>query len=80
MAWNYKVVKFDNGNEDDNFYEIKEVYYDDENEPRFYGDANVAGDTIEELWDVMARFETALKQKPIDGKVFHKDSTPDIIF
>jgi hypothetical protein len=32
------------------------------------------------MWSVMARFETALKQAPIDGKVFQRESDPDIIF
>jgi hypothetical protein len=32
------------------------------------------------MWDEMARFEDALKHAPIDGKVFHRESDPDIIF
>jgi hypothetical protein len=78
MSWNYRVVKFDGGDED--FFEIKEVYYNEKNELEYFGDAVVVGDTIEEMWSVMARFETALKQAPIDGKVFQRESDPDIIF
>lgn len=79
MTWNYRVVMF---NDEDNepFYEIKEVYYNEDNEPEYYGDAVIAGNTIEEMWDEMARFEDALKREAINGKVFHKESNPDIIF
>jgi len=79
MAWNYKVVKFsDEGNEP--FYEIKEVYYNEDNEPEYYGDAVIGGETLEEMWEEMARFEKALKQEFVDGAVFHRESNPDIIF
>jgi hypothetical protein len=79
MTWNYRVVKFSDEDGED-FYELKEVYYNEDKEPEYYGDAVIAGETIEMMWDEMARFEDALKHAPIDGKVFHRESDPDIIF
>lgn len=79
MTWNYRVVKFI-GDDDEDFYELKEVYYNENKEPEYYGDAVIAGNTVEEMWEEMARFEQALKHEFVDGRIFHRESNPDIIF
>lgn len=79
MSWNYRVVRFID-DEGEDFYEIKEVYYDDDGIPELFGDAVVCGSNFEELWNNMAMFEVALKKPLLEHAEFKKYDNDDLRF
>lgn len=69
MSWNHRVLKqtytHPNG-EKEITYSIGEVYYDEEGNLKWYSDAALFGDTIEELGEVLDRMKNALFKKVIE--------------
>ena len=59
MYWNNRIVEFDDG-QDDKYYEICEVYYDDNDKPFTYSDAPISSDTQDGLKQVYERMREAL--------------------
>ena len=47
--WNYRIVNVDETFEEDQTLEIREVYYDQQNEPYGHCGAEVFGNEIEEI-------------------------------
>lgn len=64
MAWNYRVVKFDNGEDLEPSYEVSEVYYDDKGVPHSWsrGHHVLSGETLEELHETASLINDALKK------------------
>ncbi len=65
MTWNYRLVRRKIFNsilqESEEYIEIKEVYYDEENKPILVGDAPVpCGENIEEIRQVLNYMQSAL--------------------
>ncbi len=71
MHWNHRVVNLASVNDGEDFFEVKEVYYNEKNEPVAYADASVCGSNMEELQVEVERFAKALTQPILDaGKDF----------
>ena len=65
MSWNYRVMKqvFDG----DDFLQIHEVYYDKKNKKSWtVNGVTVAGESIEELRDVLNKMLEALDKEMLD--------------
>lgn len=72
MSWNYRVVKFKGENEEDTYYEIKEVFYDNLGKPVGYSDANCGADTYEGLFKCMSMMQAAHAKPVLDEAEFFK--------
>ena len=72
MSWNYRVVKFKGENEEDTYYEIKEVFYDNLGKPVGYSDANCGADTYEGLFKCMSMMQAAHAKPVIEESEFFK--------
>lgn len=65
MSWNYRVVHFKHPEfEEDDYYEIKEVFYDTGGKPVGYSDAVCGADTYDGLFKVMGLMQSA-HAKPV---------------
>jgi len=53
MHWNYRIVnlKSENGGED--WYCIREVYYDENNKPEGHSDVSVGSESLEDVLNVL---------------------------
>jgi hypothetical protein len=69
MSWNYRVVRF---TEEDEYYEIKEVFYDIENNPVGYSDAVCGSETYEGLFKCMSLMQSAHAKPVIDEEEFYR--------
>lgn len=50
MKWNYRVVKKTSAKDKNSYYEIMEIYYDENGEVSCYADADLPyGENIEEI-------------------------------
>lgn len=72
MSWNYRVVRFTEIVGDEEFYEIKEVFYDNNGKPVGYSDANCGADTYEGLFKCMSMMQSAHAKPVIDESEFFK--------
>ena len=64
MTWNHRVVNIHDLNED--FFEIKEVFYDNDGLPYAYGNATVASDKLSELSEQLSWMMDALSKPPLN--------------
>lgn len=77
MSWNYRVVHFKHPEfEEDDYYEIKEVFYDTGGKPVGYSDATIGSDTYDGLFKVAGMMQSA-HAKPVlnEEDFFKKDKT-----
>jgi len=72
MSWNYRVVKF---TEDEDYYEIKEVFYDADGKPVGYSDAVCGSDTYEGLFKCMSMMQSAHAKPVLEEEVFYGGNT-----
>jgi len=77
MTWNYRVVKFTS---EEDYYEIKEVFYDTENKPVGYSDAVCGSDTYEGLFKCMSLMQSAHAKPVIDEEEFYRTDTKGDIY
>lgn len=71
MSWNYRVVRFtDEVGEE--YYEIKEVFYDTASKPVGYSDATCGADTYDGLFKVMGLMQSAHAKPVLDEEEFFK--------
>ena len=71
--WNYRLVQWQNDDDNEEFIELREVYYDAKGLPVGHCAATIAGETIKELHDVMDMMRIAftkpvLKEYQFNGK------------
>lgn len=71
MSWNYRVVEFDDIDEG-KYYEIKEVYYNDDGSLMGYCDATVGGGSLAELLAVLDAMKSDIHRSIIKEEEFHK--------
>lgn len=66
MFWNHRVVLVHepDGEDDEPFFEVCEVYYNEKNEPCGYSEATASSDTLEGLNEYLERMAGAL-QAPV---------------
>ena len=69
MSWNYRVVKFKNEDIDE-YFEIKEVFYDKEGNLAGYAEASVFSDTYDGLFEVMEMMKSATAKPVINEEDF----------
>jgi hypothetical protein len=62
--WNYRLVQWQDEGEDQEFIELREVYYDAKGLPVGHSSATISGNTIKELHDVQDMMASAFT-KPI---------------
>ena len=72
MYWNNRVVRFVDviEGETEEFYEIKEVYYDGNDKPYGYGGPCLGSESVESLREVVARLHEAFDNPVLDAKNF----------
>lgn len=61
--WNYRVVHITHKNGEEEL-SIQEVYYDEQEEPRNFGELGITGETLEELQNMVNRLNACLS-KPL---------------
>lgn len=69
MTWNYRVVRFKNADVDE-YYEIKEVFYDAQGNLTGYSEASVFSDTYDGLFECMELMRAATAKPVIDEEDF----------
>ena len=83
MHWNYRVLKFeDTFNEGDSiqhelWYEIVEVYYDDQNQPMFYGRRTLSAENLNGLQEEADRMLVAVSKPILDATMFDEHYAED---
>ena len=71
MSWNYRVVEFDDIDEG-KYYEIREVYYEDNGELMGHCEATVGGSSIEEIIRVLDAMKSDAHKSIIRQSEFFK--------
>lgn len=74
MSWNYRVVRFSGENlvsDTGEYFEIKEVFYDNLGKPVGYSDANCGADTYEGLFKCMSMMQAAHAKPVLDEAEFN---------
>jgi len=75
MSWNYRVVRFkDEENEEDTYYELKEVFYNRDGSLMGYADATVSGESFDDIIKVLAMMKEDAHKSVIDESEFFKGS------
>lgn len=59
MYWNHRIVI------QDGLLEVREVFYDEHDEPTMYGTAEIYGETLEELKECYKMIGKAIKREPL---------------
>ena len=78
MSWNYREVRFkDEHAETEEYYEIKEVFYDTSGKPVGYSDATCGSDTYDGLFKVMSMMQSAHAKPVIDEHEFFNVEKPE---
>lgn len=72
MHWNYRVVEVDNGN-DEKYYEICEVHYDENGKPTGFCEGCVGSETLEGVKRGIARLHEALAQPTLKAEDFKEE-------
>jgi len=75
MSWNYRVVRFKGEVAEDDYYEIKEVFYDVGGKPVGYSDATVGADTYNGLFKVAGLMQSAHAKPVLNEEEFHGFNT-----
>jgi hypothetical protein len=72
MSWNYRVVRFKGENEEDTYYEIKEVFYNRDGSLMGYSDATVSGESFADIIKVLDMMKEDAHKSVIDEEDFFK--------
>jgi hypothetical protein len=72
MSWNYRIVRFKSEEDTEEYYEIKEVFYDHLGKPVGYSDATCGADTYDGLFKVMGMMQSAHAKPVLDESEFFK--------
>lgn len=76
MTWNYRVVRFKNNEDIEEYYEIKEVFYDKQGNILGYTDSSVLSETFEGILDVLDLMCSATAKAVInEADLLKKEST-----
>jgi hypothetical protein len=76
MSWNYRIVRFKHHEfEEDDYYEIKEVFYDTAGKPVGYSDAVCGSDTYEGLFKCMSMMQSAHAKPILNEEEFYGSNT-----
>jgi hypothetical protein len=76
MSWNYRIVRFkDSEVEEDDYYEVKEVFYDNVGKPVGYSDATLGANTYDGLFKVAGLMQSAHAKPVLDEEEFYGNNT-----
>jgi len=77
MYWNHRVVDLTEENDGETWLEIKEVYYNEKDEPCGYCDSTTGGETLDELRTQVQRFAKCIEQPILNAKTDFKGKLVD---
>jgi hypothetical protein len=80
VSWNYRVVRFSGENlvsDTEEYFEIKEVFYDNNGKPVGYSDANCGADTYDGLFKVMGMMQSAHAKPVLNEEDFYHEVNKD---
>ncbi len=69
MSWNYRILK-QTDDEDNEYYEIKEVYYNRDGSLMGYCDAVVSGESVEDIITVLDMMKADSHKSVLEPKDF----------
>lgn len=75
--WNYRVVRFTEIVGDEEFYEIKEVFYNTDGKPVGYSDATCGSDTYDGLFKVAGMMQSAHAKPVLNESDFYNNIERD---
>lgn len=81
MHWNYRVLKFEEtfhegeSIQHEKWYEIVEVYYDDQNQPMFYGRRTLSAEDLNGLQEEADRMLQAVSKPVLDATMFDDEGS-----
>jgi len=70
--WNYRVIRFKGENDEDTFYEIKEVFYNRDGSLMGYCDASVSGECFGDVIKVLDMMKQDAHRSVLDEEEFFK--------
>lgn len=70
--WNYRVVRFKGENEEETYYELKEVFYNRDGSLMGYSDATVSGESFADIIKVLDMMKEDAHKSVIDESEFFK--------
>jgi hypothetical protein len=79
MKWNYRVLRFEETFHEgqsiqrEEWYEIVEVYYDDEGEPMFFGRRTLSAESLNGLQEEADRMLQAVSRPVLEATIFDED-------
>lgn len=76
MSWNYRVVRFKG--EMDEYYELKEVFYNRDGSLMGYADASVGGESYDEIIRVLELMKKDATKVVLDESEFFKNNNEPI--
>lgn len=62
MNWNHRIVNCPSENGGDDYFVIKEVYYNEDGKPNGYTDSFMGGDDLDGVQELINRFQGALEK------------------
>ena len=66
MSWNYRVVRFKDEENQETYYELKEVFYNRDGSLMGYSDATVSGESFDDVIKVLAMMKEDAHKAVID--------------
>ena len=74
MSWNYRVVRFKDEENQETYYELKEVFYNRDGSLMGYSDATVSGESFDDVIKVLAMMKEDAHKAVIDeAEFFNKE-------
>lgn len=72
MSWNYRVIRFKGEQDEDTYYELKEVFYNRDGSLMGYADASVSGESFDEIIRVLELMKKDATKVVLDESEFFK--------
>jgi hypothetical protein len=72
MSWNYRVVRFKDEENEDTYYELKEVFYNRDGSLMGYADATVSGESFADIMRVVGMMKRDALRPVINEEEFFK--------
>ena len=70
--WNYRVIRFKGEQDEDTYYEIKEVFYNRDGSLMGYCDASVGGESFDDIIKVLDMMRENAHKSVINEEEFFK--------
>jgi hypothetical protein len=77
MSWNYRVVRFNGADNEDTYYELKEVFYNRDGTLMGYSDASVSGESFDDIIKVLDMMKEDAHKSVINEEEFYKKGKQD---